>query len=118
MNPDKIDMNLDHTNPHDSTTPTAGDRLLQYVQQMAPDTIAQLSQPSSEAAQLMEHHFKGILGTLPAEHFHVNITTNREHFGQLMAAAMLQGYFCHAAEQRQQIERSLSLAIADKSAEE
>lgn len=103
-------MNPDNTNLHDSTPAADNGRLLQYVQQMTPDAIAQLSQPSAEAAQLMERHLKGLLGTLPSEHFNVSITTNREHFGQLMAAAMLQGYFCHAAEQRLQIEQSLSLA--------
>lgn len=117
MNPDNINLNLDNTDLHHSTAPANRNHLLQYIQQMAPDAVAKMSQPSVEAAQLLEHHLKGILGTLPAEQFNVNIVTNREHFGQLIAAAMLQGYFCHAAEQRLQIERSLSFVAADEPAE-
>ena len=106
MNPNNANLQ------NSSAAPAGGDRLWQYVQQLAPDAIAQLSQPSLEAAQLMEGHLQGMLGTLPSEHFNVSITTSREHLGQLMSAAMLQGYFLHAAEQRLQIERSWQEAAA------
>lgn len=98
-------MNQNNTNLL-NPSPASSEHLWQYIQAMAPEAIAQLSQPSSEAAQLMERHLGSILGALPSEQFNVTITTNRQHLGQLLTAAMLQGYFLHAAEQRLQIEQS------------
>lgn len=86
-----------------------GNNLLwQYVQSMSPETIAQLSKPSSpEVFQVMEHNIIGLLGNLPSEHFGVSITTSRENLGRLLASAMISGYFLHNAEQRMAFEKSL-----------
>ncbi|HEY9734979.1 MAG TPA: DUF760 domain-containing protein [Trichocoleus sp.] len=82
--------------------------LLQYVQAMSPDTIAQLSRPvSSEVMQVMEHNIIGLLGGLPAQNFDITITTSREQLGRLLASAMMSGYFLRGAEQRMAFERSL-----------
>ncbi len=78
-----------------------GNSLLQYVQSMGPETIAQLSQPTSkDVMQAMEHHIMGLLGGLPSNNFDVTITTNRDNLGRLMASAMMSGYFLRGAEQR------------------
>ena len=84
--------------------------LWQYVQSLNPDTIAQLSKPSTSAVQVIERNIVGMLGTLPPEHFGVTITTSREHLGRLLASAMISGYFLHSAEQRMDFEKSLHLA--------
>jgi hypothetical protein len=90
-------------------TPSVKDNsLMQYVQSMSPDTIAQLSRPvSSEVLQMMEHNIIGLLGGLPSQHFDITVTTSREHLGRLLASAMMSGYFLRGAEQRLDFEQSL-----------
>ncbi|NET52172.1 MAG: DUF760 domain-containing protein, partial [Merismopedia sp. SIO2A8] len=63
--------------------------LWQYVQSMNPETVAHLSQPTSqEVFQVMERNIIGLLGSLPSEHFGVTINTSREHLGRLLVSAM------------------------------
>lgn len=84
--------------------------LLQYMQSMSPEAIAQLSKPASpEVFQVMEQNIVGMLGHLPAENFDVTITTSREHLGRLVASAMMNGYFLRNLEQRMQFEQALSV---------
>jgi len=47
------------------------------------------------------------LGSLPSEHFDVQINTSREHLGRLLASAIMSGYFLRNAEQRMNFEQSL-----------
>jgi hypothetical protein len=82
--------------------------LWQYVHSLSPETITQLSKPSSaEVFQVMERNIVGMLGNLPSEHFGVTISTSRENLGRLLASAMISGYFLRNAEQRMSFERSL-----------
>ena len=81
----------------------------QYVQSLSPETIAQLSKPSSpEVLQVMERNIIGLLGALPPEGFDITIATSREEMGRLLASAMMSGYFLRNAEQRLAFERSLA----------
>lgn len=84
-----------------------GNQFWKYVESMNPETIAHLSNPSPSALQVMERNIVGLLGTLPPEHFDVEITTSREQLGRLLASAMISGYFLHNAEQRMVFEKSL-----------
>jgi Protein of unknown function (DUF760) len=85
-----------------------GNLLWQYVKSLSPDTVTQLSKPSSnEVFQVMERNIVGLLGNLPSEHFGVTITTNRENLGRLLASAMISGYFLRNAEQRMDFEVAL-----------
>lgn len=85
-----------------------GNALLQYVQAMSPETVAQLSRPvSSEVMQAMEQNIIGLLGGLPSQNFDITVTTNRENLGRLLASAMMSGYFLRGAEQRLAFEESL-----------
>jgi len=85
-----------------------GNLLWQYVQDLSPDTITQLSKPTSaEVFQVMERNVIGLLGNLPSEHFNVTISTSRENLGRLLASAMISGYFLRNAEQRMSFEKSL-----------
>jgi hypothetical protein len=82
--------------------------LWQYVKSLSPDTVSQLSKPtSSEVFQVMEHNIIGLLGNLPSEHFGVTVTTSRESLGRLLASAMISGYFLRNAEQRMNFEIAL-----------
>ena len=84
------------------------DSLWNYVKQMSPDTVSRLSKPMSpEVFQVMEKNIVGILGQLPADQFNFNISTSRENLGQLLASAMMSGYFLRNAEQRMQFEKAL-----------
>jgi hypothetical protein len=85
-----------------------GNQLLQYLQSMNPETIAHLSQPDPEVAQIMEHRLAQLLGGLPSEHFDVNISTNRQQLGRLLASAMMNGYFLYNAKQRMEFEKAVS----------
>ncbi|MEM6591876.1 MAG: DUF760 domain-containing protein [Cyanobacteria bacterium P01_C01_bin.73] len=97
-----------------------GNTLMQYVQAMEPETVAQLSRPvSPEVLQMMEQNVIGLLGGLPSQHFDVSVTTNRESLGRLLASAMMSGYFLRGAEQRMAFENSLATGFgaADSSEE-
>lgn len=94
----------------------AGNTLWQYVQSLSPETINQLSKPTStEVFQVMERNIVGLLGSLPSEHFGVTISTNRENLGRLLASAMISGYFLRNAEQRMDFEESLQVAEVNAS---
>ncbi|MBW4496998.1 MAG: DUF760 domain-containing protein [Oscillatoria princeps RMCB-10] len=95
-----------------------GNFLLQYVQSMTPETVAQLSKPSSnEVFKVMERNIVEMLGALPPQHFNVTVTTSRENLGQLLASAMMNGYFLRNAEQRMAFEKSLQLEESGNSAD-
>ena len=82
--------------------------LWRYVQSLSPDTIDRLSKPAStEVFQVMERNIVGLLGNLPSDRFGVSISTSRENLGQLLASAMISGYFLRNAEQRLNMERTL-----------
>ncbi|MDZ8184624.1 MAG: DUF760 domain-containing protein [Nostoc sp. ChiSLP02] len=84
------------------------DLLWQYVKSLSPETVTQLSKPTSpEVFQVMERNITGLLGNLPSEHFGVAITTSRESLGRLLASAMISGYFLRNAEQRMSFEMAL-----------
>jgi hypothetical protein len=84
--------------------------LWQYVQSLSPETVAQLSKPTSaEVFQVMENNIVGLLGNLPSEQFGVTVTTSRENLGRLLASAMISGYFLRNAEQRMTFEKSLQM---------
>ncbi len=87
-----------------------GNLLWQYVQSLTPDTVTQLSKPTSaEVFQVMERNIVGLLGNLPSEYFNMSVTTNRENLGRLLASAMISGYFLRNAEQRMGFENSLQV---------
>jgi DNA-binding GntR family transcriptional regulator len=92
-------------------------QLWRYVASMEPEAVARLSQPASEEVlQVMEQHVGALLGHLPASHFDVSVTTSREGLGQLLAAAMMNGYFLRAVEQRMGFEQALQARDGDREA--
>lgn len=101
---------LSNKNPEFFDNSEGSNLLWQYVKSLQPDTISELSKPSSEAAKVMEANLTGMLGTLPPEHFGMMITTSKENLGRLLASAMMSGYFLRNAEQRMGFERYLQAA--------
>ncbi len=103
-------MSNEYQSKHEffSSEDSNGESLWKYVQSLSPEAIAQLSKPqSSEVFGVMEKNIVGLLGSLPSEQFSVNIVSNREHLGRLLASAMMSGYFLRNAEQRLGFEKSL-----------
>jgi hypothetical protein len=85
--------------------------LWRYVKGLESETVARLSQPTSDdVLQLMEQNIQGVLGTLPEGPFNVMITTDRDHLARLMVSAMLNGYFIKTAEQRFNLEKQIASA--------
>jgi hypothetical protein len=82
--------------------------LSHYVQSLSPETVTHLSQPESqEVFEIIEHNIVGLLGNMPQDDFQVEINTNRQNLGRLLASAMISGYFLRNAEQRMGFEQSL-----------
>jgi hypothetical protein len=88
-------------------TPTSADnQLWHYVQSMDVGIIDRLSKPDSdEVQQVMDRHIASLLGHLPAGEFGVMVSTSRENLAHLLSAAMLNGYFLRAVEQRMAFEQ-------------
>lgn len=97
-----------HYNPESSASDTVNSNgLWEYVQSMNPQTVSQLSKPSSsEVLQLIQRAVVATLGNLPRGQFNTTITTSREELGQLLGAAMVDGYFLRNVEQRLELEKS------------
>ena len=87
--------------------------LWQYVKSLTPETINQLSKPTS--TEVMERNIIGLLGNLPSEHFGITISTSRESLGRLLASAMISGYFLRNAEQRMGFEMVVQATEANNS---
>ncbi|NJN29894.1 MAG: DUF760 domain-containing protein [Synechococcales cyanobacterium RM1_1_8] len=82
--------------------------LVQYIHSLHPEVVSRLSKPENkDVLRIMEQNIGGLLGHLPEGPFNVEITTNRDHLGRLLASAMMGGYFLRTAEQRMTMEQSL-----------
>ena len=80
-------------------------QLLQYLQHQSPEVLARVAQSvSPEIKQIISQNVQGLVGMLPAENFHVQVTTDRENLAGLLASAMMTGYFLRQMEQRMQLE--------------
>lgn len=80
-------------------------KLLLYMQQQPQEQMAQIAQAiSPEVHQLIASNIQGLMGALPANQFHVQVTTNRENLAGLLASAMMTGYFLRNVEQRMELE--------------
>ncbi|TAE58955.1 MAG: DUF760 domain-containing protein [Nostocales cyanobacterium] len=80
-------------------------QLLKYLQHQSPDVLARVAQSvSPEIKQIISQNVQGLVGMLPSEHFHVQVTTDRDNLAGLLASAMMTGYFLRQMEQRMQLE--------------
>ena len=82
--------------------------LMEYLQQQNQDVLSRVAQSaSSEVKEIIAHNVRGLIGVLPADDFQVSITTDRENLANLLASAMMTGYFIGQMEQRMNLESSL-----------
>ena len=85
-----------------------GNALIQYLQEQSPDVLQRVAKSASNDIQdIIRHNVQGLLGMLPGEQFEVKITSSRDHFANLLASAMMTGYFLRQMEQRKELEESL-----------
>ena len=82
--------------------------LMDYLQQQNPEVLSRIAQSASqEVKDIISHNVRGLIGVLPADDFQVSITTDRENLANLLASAMMTGYFLSQMEQRMNLESSL-----------
>jgi hypothetical protein len=82
--------------------------LMQYLQRQNPEVLERVAQAASpEIKQLIAQNVQGLVGMLPSEDFQVQVTTDRENLANLLASAMMTGYFLSQIEQRRNLEVAL-----------
>ena len=82
--------------------------LIQYLQEQPPEVMQRIAKSASHDIQdIIRHNVQGLLGMLPGEHFEVKVTANRDNLANLLASAMMTGYFLRQMEQRKELEETL-----------
>jgi CheY-specific phosphatase CheX len=83
--------------------------LIEYLQRQQPEILARIAQSANpEIKQIISQNVMGLVGMLPSEEFNIQITTDRENLANLLASAMMTGYFLSQMEQRRDLEVALS----------
>ena len=94
--------------PSEVEDQTTSNTLLQYLQKQHPEILARVAQSvSPEIKEIITHNVQGLVGVLPMEDFNVNISTDRENLANLLASAMMTGYFLSQMERRRDLEATL-----------
>ena len=74
----------------------------------SPDVLKRLARSASNDIQdIIRHNVQGLLGMLPGEQFEVKVTANRDNLANMLASAMMTGYFLRQMEQRKELEEAL-----------
>ncbi|WP_017307078.1 DUF760 domain-containing protein [Spirulina subsalsa] len=82
--------------------------LLQYLKQQHPEVLEQVAQSATpEIKQIITQNVQGLIGMLPSEDFNVQIITDRDNMANLLASAMMTGYFLRRMEQRMELDSTL-----------
>ncbi|MBP0018628.1 MAG: DUF760 domain-containing protein [Cyanobacteria bacterium SBLK] len=85
--------------------------LLQYLKRQKPEVLEQIAQSATpEIKQIISQNVQGLVGMLPSEDFNVQIVTDRENMANILASAMMTGYFLRRMEQRMELDASLDEA--------
>ncbi|WP_269622831.1 DUF760 domain-containing protein [Prochlorococcus marinus] len=81
--------------------------LIQYLQEQSPDVLQRVAKSASpEIQDIIRHNVQGLLGMLPGDQFEVKVTASKDNFANLLASAMMTGYFLRQMEQRKELEES------------
>ena len=92
----------------DNNDGSEGNALIQYLQEQSPDVLQRVAKSASTDIQdIIKHNVQGLLGMLPGDQFEVKVTSSRDHFANLLASAMMTGYFLRQMEQRKELEESM-----------
>ena len=83
--------------------------LIKYLKNQHPEVLSRIAESaSSEVQQIISHNVAGMIGKLPESDFDIQITTGRQQLANLLASAMMTGYFLGKVEQRKNLDKSLS----------
>ena len=90
---------------------TIKNTLVEYLQNQHPETLERVAQSATqEVRDIINHNVQGLLGVLPTEDFNVQIVTDKQHLANLLASAMMTGYFLCQMEKRKDLEESITNA--------
>lgn len=88
---------------------TVRNTLVDYLQKQHPDTLERVAQSATpEVREIITHNVQGLLGGLPTEGFNVQVVTDRQNLANLLASAMMTGYFLCQMEKRKDLEQNLA----------
>ncbi|MBL1210048.1 DUF760 domain-containing protein [Geminocystis sp. GBBB08] len=88
---------------------TIKNTLIEYLQKQNPETLERVAQSATpEVREIITHNVQGLLGELPSEGFNVQIVTDRQNLANLLASAMMTGYFLSLMEKRKDLEESIT----------
>lgn len=89
-------------NPDDSDASEARlNRLYKYIQSQSSQDMARLAtEIPPEVKQIVAANVQTLLGYLPPQEFSTTVMASKENLQNLLASAMLTGYFMHAMENR------------------
>ncbi len=83
--------------------------LMDYLHGQNPETLERIAQAvSPEVREIISQNVQGLVGMLPSEEFNVQITTDRQNLANLLASAMMTGYFIGQVEKRHTLENLLA----------
>lgn len=83
--------------------------LLQYLKKQHPEVLEHVAQSASqEVRQIIYQNVQGLVGMLPSEEFNMRIITDRDNMANLLASAMMTGYFLRRMEQRMELDTTLN----------
>ncbi|BAQ66493.1 DUF760 domain-containing protein [Geminocystis sp. NIES-3709] len=88
---------------------TIKNTLVEYLQKQHPDTLERIAQSATpEVREIITHNVEGLLGILPSDAFNVQIVTDRQNLGNLLASAMMTGYFLCQMEKRKELDENIA----------
>lgn len=94
---------------HPESNNSQSNTLLQYLQKQNPELLNHIAQSASpEIKEIISQNVQGLIGMLPSEEFNMYITTERDNLANLLASAMMTGYFLRQVEHRRDLETVLS----------
>ena len=87
---------------------TLKNTLVEYLQKQHPETLERVAQSATpEVREIITHNVQGLLGGLPSEGFNISIVTDRQNLANLLASAMMTGYFLCQMEKRKDLDESI-----------
>lgn len=91
--------------PPDDTSSYSTNRLQRFIQSYSIQDMSRLAaEINPEVKQVIGMNVQALLGYLPPSDFNTTISTSKENLQNLLASAMLTGYFLHTLENRMLME--------------
>ncbi len=92
-------------NPEEGMSPHQPNPLHEYIQSQSMQDMARLaSEISPQVKQIIAGNVQALLGHLSGQEFQTTVAADKGSFQNLLASAMVTGYFMHAMENRMKME--------------